>query len=132
MPTGSKDMHPLGATRLHYSTPTLVYRFIKVSPGRAGWRFEHRIAMEQHLKRRLDRKEHVHHRNGNTLDNRIENLQLMSHSEHSKHHGALHGWALKHDKCIVCGTTERKHEGLGKCTACYQRTKSTPFLSLPL
>jgi len=89
MPLGARDLLPLGSTRLHYATPTLAYRQIKIGPGNAGWRSEHRVVMERHVGRHLSRKEHVHHKNGDTLDNRIENLELLTHSEHSRHHGRL-------------------------------------------
>ena len=37
---------------------------------------EHRVVMEQALGRTLKPYEHIHHRNGDRLDNRLENLEL--------------------------------------------------------
>lgn len=50
---------------------------------KAGWQFEHRVVVEEFLGRLLARDEHVHHINGIKDDNRLENLIVMSHSEHS-------------------------------------------------
>lgn len=46
----------------------------------------HRWIMEQHLGRDLLPAEIVHHINSNRLDNRIENLKIMTRGEHGKLH----------------------------------------------
>ena len=89
----------------------------------SGYVAEHRQVMADHLGRRLEVFEDVHHRNGDRLDNRLDNLALMTDSAHTSHHQALlrGSWALKHPCCVECGTTERRHFGRGKCTRCYGR-----------
>lgn len=45
---------------------------------------EHRHVMQVHLGRKLLPHEHVHHINGNPTDNRVENLMVLTNSEHQK------------------------------------------------
>lgn len=61
----------------------------------------HRVVMERFLGRPLQESECVHHKNHNKLDNRIENLQLMTASEH----GDLHTPPSRPRTrpCLICG-----------------------------
>ena len=49
----------------------------------------HRHIMSIHLGRWLTKEEHVHHIDGNKLNNSIENLEVLSNKEHAeRHYGA--------------------------------------------
>lgn len=54
-------------------------------------RLEHRSIMEKYIGRKLHTNEVIHHINGNKLDNRLENLQLLSKIEHDKFHRGKSG-----------------------------------------
>jgi hypothetical protein len=47
---------------------------------------KHRLVMELHLGRKLDKCEVVHHKDRNRLNNDISNLVLTNHSEHRMTH----------------------------------------------
>jgi len=57
--------------------------------------YEHRLIVEEKIKRKLKRKEEVHHINGKRDDNRIENLYLFTKSEHKAYHN-------KKNKKMLC------------------------------
>jgi hypothetical protein len=67
---------------------------------------EHRHAMEQHLGRELGDNEVVHHINGDRFDNRVENLEVLTHQKHSEHHNQKYSTKKI---CEVCGQEYEPH-----------------------
>lgn len=73
----------------------------------------------------------VHHidNNGVTLkkdkrNNDLNNLITLCWSCHGRIHMIKRkSWSRKIPKCLLCGTTKRKHKGLGLCSLCYEKTR---------
>jgi ribosomal protein L34E len=66
--------------------------------------FEHRIIMENHIGRLLDDNEVVHHIDGYKKNNVIENLKIMTLSEHTSLHMKRQNKKLVELKCPLCKT----------------------------
>lgn len=48
--------------------------------------YVHRLVMENHIGRKLETWEHVHHKDENKLNNDISNLEILTNSDHRKEH----------------------------------------------
>lgn len=71
--------HPKKGYRFDHNGYVRVHRPDHPRADVGGYVLEHRLVMEGHLGRFLEKGEVVHHLNGDRHDNRIENLQLMMH-----------------------------------------------------
>ena len=105
-------------------------------PGRKH-AYEHRLVWEREFGPIPD-GHHVHHKNGNKRDNRIENLELLKSSDHHSHHFLEQGATPEHKArarknvmsawsampvldltCVVCGSFFQKKQHLTRGAAKY-------------
>jgi hypothetical protein len=90
-----------------------------------GYMQVHRLVVEARIGRYLTPADIVHHCDLNPANNADDNLVLTNRADHARLHGATPNWSRDCDCCIDCGTTERRHEGFGRCKRCYQHWRYT-------
>lgn len=67
----------------------LIYSPNHPHPNSGAYVFRYRLVVERHLGRYLSPDEIVHHKNNDPSDDRIENLEVMSQSEHARGHNQI-------------------------------------------
>ena len=82
----SKRLKGMGAKKKRADGYITIYYPTYPSSNSEGFVMEHRYLMERHIGRPLDKNEVVHHINHDRTDNRLENLMLLTASEHAKLH----------------------------------------------
>ncbi|MCF0149500.1 MAG: HNH endonuclease [Clostridium sp.] len=87
---GEKSTSWKGGRKLNKKGHVLILKKGHPLADKNGYVLEHRYVMCEHLGRILTPKEIVHHKNHIKTDNRIENLEVMSNTEHTiLHHKGL-------------------------------------------
>jgi hypothetical protein len=92
----------------------------------------HRHLMEKHLGRKLGSDVVVHHKNHHKRDNRLENLEVVTHAEHAQEHVRKYPDTKP---CVVCGTvftprpTKRK-SALTCSRACHRKRQAESHAKL--
>lgn len=71
----------------------------------AGFIYEHRLKMVRHIRRNLYPDEVVHHKDRNRANNSLDNLQLMTNSEHTRLHMIEDKGAVFENRMCKCGNT---------------------------
>lgn len=94
-----------------------------------GHVYEHRYLIEREIKRFLKPSEHVHHKNRNPSDNRIENLEILPNRIHASIHSSNISEAVKIrrlQKLLLSISQRKKKRCLAKCQCGCGKEFETP------
>ena len=100
-----REKRPMDAMPNEYTKPRRsgvnVHGYTTITVHGRGKLLEHRYLMEQVLHRPLQRNELINHKNGNRRDNKLENLEVISRSDHMRLHNKVQRAAQP--RCPHCG-----------------------------
>lgn len=102
----------------------MLYKPQHPNSNKQGYVFEHRFVMSEHIGRPLTKKEVVHHKDGNTGNNNISNLELCeSAGKHTMRH---HPEVMEKLRLSTIGLIPKnKNRGIKKCRFCQLEFEST-------
>jgi len=85
---GKGIQNPVWKGGKYISTEGYVFMKCEGHPraNKGGYVFEHILVMEKHLGRYITKSENVHHKNHVRTDNLIENLEVLTRGQHTRHH----------------------------------------------
>ena len=135
---GKRENHPNWKGGFYPDTDGYIWVFRPDHPNsnKQGYLKRSRLVMSEHLGRPLREDEHIHHKNKQTDDDRIENLEIVSQSQHmSIHHTKdMTGRKCIDPECKDPYTTGKDNQGYDAwfrgptpdqwyCKNCYSRNK---------
>lgn len=110
------------------------YKYKRIRLSKTKFIDKHRLIMEKHIGRELSSNEIVHHINGDSNDDKIENLEILTRSEHTKKHIKVVEANLKKGQIArtIWGLKEKKKRTFSgekyRCTKCKEIKHKSEFM----
>lgn len=120
---GKKNPKWRGGKTISADGRVLIYSPDHPFPNWKNYVYRYRLKIEKKIGRYLKPTEDVHHKNGDPSDDRLCNLELLTHSEHMSLTNRISTWSKVHARCWLCFTRVKAHKARGLCVRCYSRYK---------